>query len=108
MSLSVLFTNNKGELRQIKIFRIYLQAISMTGICNFNVTRITQQAYDGTFFQRDTNIRWLNQHRPTKGEWLVWRQFPGSFSDGNRYILRLLGKWNDIVVLHHDHEWFIW
>jgi hypothetical protein len=44
ISLAVLFSQNKGELKQINICRIYLQAISMSDICNFDGTLITQQA----------------------------------------------------------------
>jgi hypothetical protein len=56
MSLAVLFSQNKGELIQINICRIYLQAISTSDICNFDGTRITQQAYDGTFVMKNPNI----------------------------------------------------
>jgi hypothetical protein len=38
VSLAVLFSQNKGELIQINICRIYLQAISTPGICNFDGT----------------------------------------------------------------------
>jgi hypothetical protein len=53
------------------------------------------------------NIRWPNQRRPSKGGWLVWRRFLGSISDGNRYVLQPLGKWSELAVFHHDHEWYI-
>jgi hypothetical protein len=49
MSLAVIFTSIKGELRQINICQIYLQVISTSDISNFDGTRITQQSYDGTF-----------------------------------------------------------
>jgi hypothetical protein len=107
MSLTVLFSDNKGKLRQINIYRIYLHAISIADICYFDGTHITQQAYDEIFILKHIKICWPNQHSPTKGGWLVWRRFLGSFSDGNRYIFQPLGIWNDIAVLHHDHEWYI-
>jgi hypothetical protein len=77
MSLAVLFSQNKGELIQINICRIYLQAISTSDICNFDGTQITQQLYDGTFVMKNPNILWPNQHRPSKGGWLIWRRFLG-------------------------------
>jgi hypothetical protein len=107
VSLAVLFSQNKGELIQINICRIYLQAFSTADICNFDGTRIAQQAYDGTFVMKNSNIRWLNQHRPSKVGWLVWRRFLGSFSDGNIYIFQPLDNWRDLAVLHPDHEWYI-
>jgi hypothetical protein len=58
--------HKQRELIQINTCQICLQAISTTDICNSDGTRIAQQAYDGTFVQRNTNIRWPNQHRPTK------------------------------------------
>jgi hypothetical protein len=107
MSLAVLFSQNKGKLRKINICRIYLQSILTADICNFDGTLITQKSYDGTFVMKKSNISWPNQHRPSKGGWLVWRRFLGSFSSGNIYILQPLGSWNDLAVLHHDHEWYI-
>jgi hypothetical protein len=56
---------------------------------------------------KNSNIRWPNQHRPSKGGWLVWRLFLGSFSNINRYMFQPLGSWKYIAVLHHDHEWYI-
>jgi hypothetical protein len=106
MSLAVLFSQNKGELIQINICRIYLQAILTSDICNFDGTWITQQAYDGTFIMKNSNIRCPNQHRPQNGGWLVWRRFLRSISDGEIYIFQHLGNWKDLAVLHHDHEWY--
>jgi hypothetical protein len=99
MSIAVLFSNNKGELRQINICRIYLQAISTADVCNFDDTRMAQQAYDGSFILKNTNICWPNQHRPSKGGWLVWHRFLGSFFDGNRYIFQPLVSWKDVKLL---------
>jgi hypothetical protein len=65
--ISRLLSKNKGELININICWIYLQAISMSDICNFDGTHITHQVYDGTFVMKKTNIRWPNQHRPSKG-----------------------------------------
>jgi hypothetical protein len=107
MSLAVLFSQNKGELIQINIYRIYLGAISIPDICNFDGTRITQQSYDGTFVMKNLNIFWPNQHRPSKGGWLVWRRFLRSIADRNRYVFQPLGKWKELAVLNHDHEWYI-
>jgi hypothetical protein len=64
MSLAVLFSQNKGKRIQINISQIYLKTISMSDICNFDGTRITQQSYDGTFVMKKPNIHWPNQHRP--------------------------------------------
>jgi hypothetical protein len=61
----------------------------------------------GTFFMNNSNIHWPNQHRLSKGGWLVWRRFLGSISNGNRYIFQPLGNWKELAVLHHDHEWYI-
>jgi hypothetical protein len=107
MSLAVLFSQKKGELIQINICRIYLQAISMSDICNFDGTSITQQSYNCTFVMKNPNICWPNQHRPSKGGWLVWRRLLGSISDGNRYIFQPLGKWKALAILQYDHEWYI-
>jgi hypothetical protein len=107
MSLAVSFSQNKGELIKINICRIYPQAISMSDICNFDGTHITQQTYDGTFVMKNPNICWPNQRRISKGGWLVWRWFLGSIADGNRYIFQPLGKRKELAVLHHDHEWYI-
>jgi hypothetical protein len=86
MYLAVLLTSIKGELVQINICRLFLQVISISDICDTNGIRITQQAYDGTFLQKRTNIRWPNQHRPSKGGWLIWRRLLRSCSDGNQYM----------------------
>jgi hypothetical protein len=108
ISLDVLFKSSmKGELIQINICQLFLQAISILDICDMDGIHITQQAYDGTFMQNRTNIHWPNQHRPSKGGWLIWRRFRRSLSDGNIYIFTPLGKWNDLTKLHHDHEWYI-
>jgi hypothetical protein len=42
LSLAVLFSHNKVELRQINICRIYLQAISTADICNFDGTHMME------------------------------------------------------------------
>jgi hypothetical protein len=41
MSLAILFSQNKGKLRQINICHIYLDGISTADTCNFDGTRIT-------------------------------------------------------------------
>jgi hypothetical protein len=84
-----------------------LQAISISNLCNFFDTRITQQAYDGFCFPKATNIRWPNQQKQKKGGWLSWCSFLGANSDGNRYILQPLGQCNAVSLLHHDHERYI-
>jgi hypothetical protein len=107
MSLDVIFTSIKGELRQINICRTYFQAISTSNISNVDGTRITQQAFDGTFMQKAMNIRWPNQQLPTKGGWLIWHHLFQSISDANQYILQHLCSWNDVSVLYHDYELYI-
>jgi hypothetical protein len=92
MSLAVLFTSIKGELIQMNICRLFLQVTSISDICDTGGIRITQQAYNGTSVQKRTIISWPNQHRPSRGGWLIWRCFLRSFSDGNRYMFTPLGK----------------
>jgi hypothetical protein len=92
ISLVVSFTSTKRELIQINICRLFLQAISISDICDTDGIHITQQAYDGTFVQKRTNIRSPNQHRPSKGGWLIWRRFRHSFSHGSRYIFTPIVK----------------
>jgi hypothetical protein len=105
--LALIFTSTKGELIQSNICWLFLQVISISDIYNTVGIHITQQAYDGTFLQNRTNIRWINQRRPYKGGWLTWCRFLHSFSDGKRYIFTPLEKWNDLTKLQHDHEGYI-
>jgi hypothetical protein len=72
MSLAVLFSQNKGKLKQINICQIiYLQAISSSDICKIDGMCITQQTYDGIFVMKNPNLGWSNQHGPSKGGWLI-------------------------------------
>jgi hypothetical protein len=69
MSLAILFTGRKGELRQINMCQIFLRAVSVSNITDFYGTIINQRAYDGILSDDHTNITWLNQQRLTKGGW---------------------------------------
>jgi hypothetical protein len=68
ISLAVLFTNHKGELRQIRMYCIFIQVISTSDITNFYGAHILQHSYDDTFTDNKTNIRWPNKQRPTRGD----------------------------------------
>jgi hypothetical protein len=90
VSLSILHTGRKGELRQINRYCIFLRVISVSDITDFDGTRINQTSYDCVLYYHFTNIRWPNQQRPTKGGWTIWRKFLHSISDTNQYLFNLL------------------
>jgi hypothetical protein len=85
MSLAILHTGCKGELRQNNRCQIFLRMISVSDITYFDGTRINQTSYNGVQSVYITNIRWPNQQRPTKGGWDIWRQFLHSLSDANHF-----------------------
>jgi hypothetical protein len=107
MSLAVLFTTHKGKIQQINMCRIFLGAIYVSGITDFDGISILQQSYDGTRTDNYPTIRRHNQQHPTKGRLLVWGHFLHHISDNNRYLLQPLGLWNDVSTWYHRGEWFI-
>jgi hypothetical protein len=56
MSLTIIYTGRKGELRKINRCRIFIRVISVSDITDFDGTIINQTSYDGVQSYDSTNM----------------------------------------------------
>jgi hypothetical protein len=106
--------SNASQLKHLNHCRMYLQAITLSDICNGEGTSVLPEAYHGRpLTQSLSRWTWPRQIRPPASNWKIWQQsLRRLFLSPWTQSLSLtssskLGAWNHNLPMHHRHWYFL-
>lgn len=87
-----------AQIRRLNYCRLYLQATTISDITDATGRRLDPAKLLGTFSGRSSTTTWLkvNQGRPSKAEWQLWRRANKLWSKPNGILNEPLGSWLDL------------
>ena len=98
-----------AQLATLNSCRLYLQAITLSDICEADGRRVCQEAWvGGKLPSPRTNIEWPNQGKPGKAQWRLWRSFlRKALGAIKREIMGVheMGAWQENKT-DHNWQWF--